>query len=190
MFKSMLQSCAAAQCTPQCTVWCAGAHNAALNQVQCRLTKGAAIRHHHIPLSLKTRSLLISHPRHIAAGSAPYISCAQQEPPDGSGRRKMFKCSELRFNALQPPTSLCSKYTMAFRSEIGDSKALKLKFALTRNSTDRIGPNCLLLFHSVTAAPYWSCLGRGLGNCENVLCLQNVCFSEFALCRVRKESPH
>ena len=54
------------------------AHNAALNQVQCRLTKGAAIRHHHIPLSLKTRSLLISHPRHIAAGSAPCISCAQQ----------------------------------------------------------------------------------------------------------------
>ena len=54
------------------------AHNAALNQVQCRLTKGAAIRHHHIPLSLKTRSLLISHPRHIAAGSVPYISCAQQ----------------------------------------------------------------------------------------------------------------
>ena len=55
-----------------------GAHNAALNQVQCRLTKGAAIRHHHIPLSLKTRSLLISHPRHIAGSSAPYISCAQQ----------------------------------------------------------------------------------------------------------------
>ena len=54
------------------------AHNAALNQVQCRLTKGAAIRHHHIPLSLKTRSLLISHPRHITAGSAPCISCAQQ----------------------------------------------------------------------------------------------------------------
>ena len=88
MFKSMLQSCAAAQCTPQCNGWCAGAHNAALNQVQCRLTKGAAIRHHHIPLSLKTRSLLISHPRHIAAGSAPYISCAQQEPLMDLGTEK------------------------------------------------------------------------------------------------------
>ena len=80
MFKFLLQSCAAAQCTLQCNgQWLVfSAHNAALNQVQCRLTKGAAIRHHHIPLSLKTRSLLISHPRHIAAGSAPCISCAQQ----------------------------------------------------------------------------------------------------------------